>query len=152
MHQVRLEELVGETVEAIQPHARERGIVTHAFVPSYLPPVRANPEKVQRVLFNLMQNAIRHTPRDGTVTIIAEGKGDQVEIEVADTGQGIEPEDRHRVFEPFHRGGTEAPRTRSGAGLGLTICRAIVEAHGGKIGLLDSNHGTRVRFSLPLAT
>jgi signal transduction histidine kinase len=151
LQQVQLDELVGETVEAMQPHARERGIVAQVVLPAKLPPVRANPEKVQRVLFNLIQNAIRHTPRDGTVTVRAERRERQVEIEVADTGEGIAPSERERVFEPFHRGGTEAARTRSGAGLGLTICRAIVEAHGGQIHLLDSGSGTRVSFTLPLA-
>ena len=70
---------------------------------------------------------------------------------MADTGDGISPADRDRVFEPFFRGGAEAARTRSGSGLGLAISRAIVEAHGGRIWLAPSEMGTRIRFSLPLA-
>jgi len=72
-----------------------------------------------------------------------------VEVEVADTGPGIAAEDRGRVFEPFFRGGADASRTGEGAGLGLAISRAIVEAHGGRIWLEDAALGTRVRFSLP---
>ena len=68
---------------------------------------------------------------------------------MSDTGDGIEAGDRLRVFEPFYRGGSESARTRAGAGLGLAISRAIVEAHGGRIWLADSPSGTRVRFSLP---
>jgi signal transduction histidine kinase len=152
LHQVQLDVLVEETVEAMQPQAHVRGITTRSHVAADLPAAHANPEKVQRVLFNLIQNAIRHTPSDGTITVAAEPREGYVEIEVADTGEGIAPEERDRAFEPFYRGGGEASRTRSGAGLGLTICRAIVEAHGGRIWLPESSAGTRVRFSLPSAT
>lgn len=151
MQQVRLDELVGETVEAMQPQAAAKRIAVLAEVPEGIATAHANPEKLQRVLFNLMQNAIRHTPPDGSVTVAAESSGRSVEIEVADSGAGVEPIDRERVFEPFYRGGAEASRTRTGAGLGLTICRAIVEAHGGRIWLADSRKGMRIRFSLPTA-
>ena len=152
LHHVPLDVLVEETVEAMAPQARVRGITTRSQVAADLPPARANPEKVQRVLFNLIQNAIRHTPSDGTITVAAEPRGGHLEIEVADTGEGIAPAARDRAFEPFYRGGAEASRTSSGAGLGLTICRAIVEAHGGRIWLAESSAGARVRFSLPTAT
>jgi signal transduction histidine kinase len=78
-----------------------------------------------------------------------------VEVEIADTGAGIAPEDRPHVFEPFYRGGADAVRTGSGSGLGLAIARVIVEAHGGRIWLADAPGGpggTRVRFTLPTAT
>jgi signal transduction histidine kinase len=117
-----------------------------------LAPARANPEKLQRVLFNLIQNAIRHTPADGSVTVAAETNGRHVEVEVADSGEGVAAAEREHVFEPFFRGGQGAARSGEGTGLGLTICRAIVQAHGGEIWLEDSSRGTRVRFSLPLAT
>jgi signal transduction histidine kinase len=100
------------------------------------------------VLFNLIQNAIRHTPADGSITVSAEAADDRLEIEVADTGDGIPAPDLERVFDPFFRGGTEAARTRNGAGLGLAISRAIVEAHGGRIWVEDAAAGARVRFSL----
>jgi len=103
------------------------------------------------VLFNLIQNAIRHTPADGSVVVRAQPAGDAVEIEVSDTGDGIAATDRERVFEPFFRGGAQAARPSNGAGLGLAISRAIVEAHGGRIWLEDAPRGTRIRFSLPSA-
>ena len=99
------------------------------------------------MLFNLIQNAIHHTPPDGSVTVRVEDAGGGVEIEVADTGAGIAAEQRDRVFEPFYRG--DAARQSPGAGLGLAISRAIVEAHGGSIWLEDATVGTRVRFRLP---
>jgi len=125
--------------------------MVQAQVTGDLPPAKANPEKLQRVLFNLIQNAIRHTPEDGTVTVFAETIDECVEIEVTDTGQGIQTADQAKVFQPFFKGGDEGARTRPGAGLGLTICRAIVEAHGGRIWLAQRGDGTRVRFSLPQA-
>ena len=107
---------------------------------------QANAEKVQRVLFNLIQNAIRHTPADGSVTVRARNAGGGVEIEVADEGEGIAPADGERVFDAFYRG--DESRSEDGAGLGLAISRAIVEAHGGRIWLEDAPPGTRVRFTL----
>ncbi|MBA2507090.1 MAG: HAMP domain-containing histidine kinase [Thermoleophilaceae bacterium] len=151
MQQVRLDELVSETVEAMRPAADERGVLVRTEVPAGIAPAHGNPEKLQRVLFNLIQNAIRHTPSDGSVAVRAQANGANVEVEVADTGEGITGPDRDRIFVPFFRGGGEAPRTRSGAGLGLPICRAIVEAHGGMIWLEEAETGARVRFSLKLA-
>jgi signal transduction histidine kinase len=106
------------------------------------------------VLFNLIQNAIRHTPADGSVTVRAASDGSSVEIEVADTGEGIAPGDRERVFEPFQQGAGRAARSDGSAGLGLAISRAIVEAHGGRIWVVEepgsgAPSGARVRFSLP---
>ncbi len=152
LEQVRLDELVQETVEAMRGQADARGVIVTARVTGELPPARANPEKLQRVLFNLIQNAIRHTPADGTVTVCAETIDECVEIEVTDTGEGIDSADQEKVFQPFFKSGEQAAaRTRPGAGLGLTICRAIVEAHGGRIWLGERGPGTRVRFSLPRA-
>jgi signal transduction histidine kinase len=100
------------------------------------------------VLFNLIENAIRHTPADGSVTVRAEPAGEWVEIEVADTGAGIPAADRERLFEPFVRGAGNG-EDDTGAGLGLALSRAIVEAHGGRMWLADSDIGTRVRFGIP---
>jgi signal transduction histidine kinase len=151
LERIQLDELVGETVEAMRLEAESRGISV-AFEPGG--PFRvahANPEKVQRVLFNLIQNAIRHTPADGSVVVRAERVADRIEIEVADSGDGIAPEEREQVFTAFYRGGTDSARTGGGAGLGLAVSRAIVEAHGGEIWLPEASAGTRVRFSLPAA-
>jgi len=151
LEQVPLHELVSETVEAMRQQAEAKGVAVLAEVPETLCPARANPEKLQRVLFNLIQNGIRHTPADGSVVVRAEPAASGIEFEVADTGDGIAPEERERVFTAFYRGGTDAARTSPGAGLGLAVSRAIVEAHGGRIWLADAVVGTSVRFSLPAA-
>jgi signal transduction histidine kinase len=118
-------------------------------VPGDLALARAAPEQIQRVLFNLIQNAIRHTPADGSVTVRAAAAGGDVQVEVADTGSGIADDDRERVFDAFFQGGVSAARSNGSAGLGLAISRAIVEAHGGRIWLEPSVAGTSVRFTLP---
>jgi signal transduction histidine kinase len=151
LQQVRIDELVEETVEAMRAQADAKHVAVRASFPDGLEPVRGNPERLQRVLFNLIQNAIRHTPADGSVTVMAQVNGASVEVEVADTGEGLPPDARERAFEPFYRGGHGAARTGEGTGLGLTICRAIIEAHGGEIWLADSARGARVRFRLPRA-
>lgn len=145
IEQVRLDELVCEAVEAMRPAAGTIRVHAETAVELRAP---GNPEKLQRVLFNLIQNAIRHTPPDGAITVRARAAPGGVEVEVADTGSGIDADDRARIFEPFYRG--NRARTDSGAGLGLAICSAIVEAHGGRIWLADAEVGTSVRFALPL--
>jgi signal transduction histidine kinase len=152
LERVPLGELVGETVEAMRVQAEAKGVAVTADVPNTMSPARANPEKLQRVLFNLIQNAIRHTPADGSVVVRAEPVADRIEIEVADDGDGIAHDERERVFTAFYRGGADAARTGAGAGLGLAVSRAIVEAHGGRIWLPETTIGTRVRFSLPAAS
>ncbi|MDX6720280.1 MAG: hypothetical protein QOJ63_2534 [Solirubrobacteraceae bacterium] len=157
MRQVQIDELVEETVAAMRPAAQAGGISVRAEIDPSLVPAHVNPERIQRVLFNLIQNAIRHTPADGSVTVRAASAGTSVEIEVADTGEGIAAGDRERVFEPFAQGTDRASRTDGSAGLGLAISRAIVEAHGGRIWIVDeprddADAGARVRFSLPGAT
>jgi signal transduction histidine kinase len=148
MRQVELGELVEETVAAMRVGAEAKGVAVAADLQPLPCPARADPERLQRVLFNLLENAIRHTPADGSVTVRAEPAGDWVEIEVADTGAGIPQGERERLFEPFVRGGSNGDDD-TGAGLGLALSRAIVEAHGGQIWLADSETGTRVRFVIP---
>jgi signal transduction histidine kinase len=146
MRQVELGDLIDEAVAAMRAAAAERGVRINAEVPAGGLVAQANAEKVQRVLFNLIQNAIRHTPADGSVTVRARPLGKAVEVEVDDEGEGIAPADGDRVFEAFYRG--DASRGEDGAGLGLAISKAIVEAHGGRIWLEPGSPGTRVRFTL----
>ncbi|HXA55090.1 MAG TPA: HAMP domain-containing sensor histidine kinase [Solirubrobacteraceae bacterium] len=146
---VDLAALVGEACELVRPATEAAGVALRTELPPDLVPAEADADKLRRVLLNLLQNALRHTPPDGSVAISAAAVDGAVEVEVADTGAGIPPEDRPHVFEPFYRGGGDAARSGPGSGLGLAIARAIVEAHGGRIWLADSGSGTRVRFTLP---
>ena len=111
----------------------------------------ASPERLQRVLFNLLENAVAHAPAGGAVTLTAARENGVVRFEVADTGSGITPEDAARVFDRFYRGGDGASRPAGGAGLGLAIARAIVEAHGGRIWVANpGERGARLAFTVPV--
>jgi signal transduction histidine kinase len=152
MRQIELALLVDETIEAMRPEAGAKGVEIRSQLGERPLSARADPEKIQRVLFNLIRNAIRHTPADGSVTVRAEAGSEEIEVEIADTGDGIPAEEREHVFDTFFRGGVNASRHSDGAGLGLAVSRAIVETHGGRIWLAPAERGTRVRFSLPSAT
>jgi len=146
IRQVELGPLIDETVAAMRAQADARGVRVAAELPAGGLTAAADAEKVQRVLFNLIQNAIRHTPADGSVTVRARAQGGDVEVEVDDEGEGIAAADASRVFDAFYRG--DVSRGDDGAGLGLAIAKAIVEAHGGRIWLEPGTPGTRVLFTL----
>jgi signal transduction histidine kinase len=115
--------------------------------------VDADPERIHQVLFNLVDNAVRFTPPGGQVAIDALRTGERVRIDVSDTGVGIAPEHLPRLFERFYR--ADPARSREdggGTGIGLTIARSIVEAHGGRItARSDPGHGATFTFDLPAA-
>ncbi len=149
MERVDLAIIVADTLDAMQSDADAGQVTLRGEVPTGLPTVQGNPEKLQRVLFNLLQNAIRHAPAGSAVAVLAAADGGDVHVEVADEGPGIADADRASVFDAFVQAGDRASRGLGGAGLGLAISRAIVEAHDGRIALVDADGGARVRFSLP---
>lgn len=101
--------------------------------------VNVDRRRMGQVLDNLLDNALRHTPPDGSVRLFARQSGNEVEIIVADTGEGIPPDQLAHIFERFYRGDTARDRDRGGSGIGLTISRAIIDAHGG--GLTGASEG-----------
>jgi signal transduction histidine kinase len=153
LEETSLHDLVSDTLSSFGPEAERRGIRLVGEVSPEVDPVLASPSKLQRVLYNLISNALRHTPADGTVFLRAQPQEGAVRVEVADTGEGIAPEDLPRVFERSFRG--ERSRSShgvgedSGAGLGLAIARGLVEAHGGKIDV-ESRLGGGSRFTFTL--
>ncbi len=148
-----LHDLISDTISSFQPQADNRSVRLVGEISGDVDPVLANPPRLQRVLHNLVSNALRHTPADGTVALRAAPHGSEVRVEVSDTGEGIAPEDLPRVFERSFR--AERSRTRSeedgapGAGLGLAIARGLIEAHGGTMDVESSlGGGSRFRFTL----
>ena len=112
---------------------------------------RCAPEKVERVLFNLVTNALRHTPSDGSVAVRVEQVDHEVRVTVEDTGEGLGDEARRRMFDRFWR--ADPARSVRGSGLGLAIARGLVEAHGGRIWAEERpGGGARVSFTLPAAS
>jgi signal transduction histidine kinase len=171
LQRASLDDLISDALEGVRPQAVAKGVQLQGSVASGVGPVLVAPQKIERVLYNLVTNAIRHTPSDGVVTITAmlgdrgSGSGDQeiplpdprspipdsyVVVEVADSGEGIAPEDLPWIFDRFYRGEKSRSRATGGAGLGLAIARGIVEAHGGRIWAESAQgRGARIRFTLP---
>ncbi|CAA9455026.1 MAG: hypothetical protein AVDCRST_MAG14-1478 [uncultured Rubrobacteraceae bacterium] len=156
MELASLHDLISDTLSGFRPQAERLGVRLVGEVSGDVDPVLMNPPKLQRVLQNLISNALRHTPADGTVLLRAEPRGEMVHVEVADTGEGIAPQDLPRVFERSFR--AERSRTLaekehdSGAGLGLAIARGLIEAHGGKIDAVSHpGRGALFYFTLPRA-
>lgn len=125
--------------------ARHRNISLAADILPDLPAISADPDRLQQVILNLLDNGIKFTPAGGQVTLAATQREEEIEISMRDTGRGMSDDEQARAFEPYYRG------EGGSAGLGLTIARAIVEAHGGRMGIESSRgEGCRVWFTLPL--
>jgi signal transduction histidine kinase len=139
--------VVSSSLRGVQAEARLRHVRLASDVDEALTATFA-PDKVERVLMNLLTNALRHTPSDGAVAIRAESLPGEVHVAVEDTGDGLDAEAQERMFERFWRG--DRARTSRGAGLGLAIARGLVEAHGGRIWAEErEGGGARVCFTLP---
>jgi two-component system sensor histidine kinase BaeS len=141
---IALKEWLTHTLGPWREAAQDKGLQWQATVPSSLPVLKADPDRLGQALGNLLSNAIKYTPSGGTVTVDAGVEGGMVWIRVGDTGPGIVPEEQGRIFEPFYRSqiGRRFPQ---GMGLGLSIARDVVIAHGGRLDV-DSAPGLGSHF------
>ena len=136
---------------AANDRATAAGVELHVECGADLPPVVVDRERMGQVLGNLLDNALRHTPAGGSVTLRGEPQAGGVTLSVTDTGSGIPAEHLPRVFERFYRVDTARSRTDGGSGIGLAIVKALVDAHGGRVTALSDGpgHGTRIEVHLP---
>jgi signal transduction histidine kinase len=149
LQRVPLAALVQSCLRGVEAEARLRSIQLASEVEDGVA-ARAAPEKVERVLLNLLTNALRHTPSDGAVAVRVQELTEEVQVTVEDTGEGLDEEARARMFERFWR--SDRARTSRGAGLGLAIARGLVEAQGGRIWAESRpGGGASVSFTLPAA-
>ena len=140
--------LVDETSEAFQ--MMDGGQRFRVDQPPRLPQVLADPRRIRQVLRNLVENAVKYSPGGGDIVISARARPDQVEVSVSDQGIGIEAEDLDRIFDRFYQVDSASTRKVGGSGLGLSICKAIVEAHGGQIWVeSEPEVGSTFHFTLP---
>jgi signal transduction histidine kinase len=150
---VNLDELVAETVEGLRPLAVQKDLDLVLDFPPELPQIWVDPMQMQRVMTNLIQNAITYTPVGGAIRVGGDATDDEVAVEIVDNGGGIPREDIPHVFDRLYRGEKSRTRQGDGAGLGLAIAKAIVEAHGGRIWAENVQpHGARFVFILPVAS
>jgi signal transduction histidine kinase len=149
LHRAELSPLIESCVRGLEPQAGAQRVDLQARI-NGSPAALCAPDKVERVLYNLLTNALRHTPSDGSVAVRVEPRVNEVEVTVEDTGEGLTDEASRRMFERFWRG--DRSRSGGGAGLGLAIARGLVEAQGGRIWAESRpNGGAAVRFTLPAA-
>ncbi len=147
---IDLGSVVAAAAERLRPLAERHGLELAVQAPAGLPAVRADPERIQQVVANLVHNAVKFTPPGGRVLVTAERRDDGVAVVVADTGIGIAPEALPRVFERFYK--TDRARATGGTGLGLAIAKHLVQAHGGRIWAESAGegHGAVFTFTLPV--
>ena len=147
LRELPLTPVVQSCLGGVAAEAASRGVRLEALGASDTT-ARFAPEKIERVLLNLLTNALRHTPTDGSVAVVVQPGDHEVCVRVEDSGEGIDDEGVERMFERFWRG--DRARSTPGAGLGLAIARGLVEAHGGRIWAEQrSGGGTSVSFTLP---
>ena len=147
LRETPLDGVVEACVRGLEADARAKGVRLETSFGERLPLVRCAPEKVERVLSNLLTNALRHTPSDGAVAVIVSAHDHAVTVAVEDSGEGLAGETAQRMFERFWRG--DLSRSSDGSGLGLAIAQALVEAQGGRIWAENrAEGGARVSFTL----
>ncbi len=153
-----LGELVRRVATAVEPAALERGVTLEVGVRPGLPPVYADGDRLRQVLHNLLGYALRHTPAGGKVHVTVDRtsqaeRGRCQTVSVSDTGTGIAPEELPHIFDRFYQADRRRAQEEGGTGLGLTIARSIVEAHGGRIWAASQpGSGTQITFGLPDAS
>ena len=146
--------LVKETAVAFQPIAKSQQIELHAELLGRLPTIQADGTRLRQSLHNLVDNALRHTPENGHILLQVEQIGQAVQIQVQDSGQGMNPEQIGHVFDRFYRADPSRSRESGGAGLGLAIVRAIAKAHGGSVTAVSPgpDKGSTFILALPVTS
>jgi signal transduction histidine kinase len=144
-----LKTLVAETIQALEPLAVEKGVTLADEVPP-LPEVTVDPFRIRQVLFNILFNALRHTPEGGRIIVNGKTGSGVITLSVQDNGEGLEPEQLPAVFERFYRADKSRSRETGGTGLGLAIVKAITEAHGGRAEASSAGKGEGSQFRIIL--
>ncbi len=144
-------ELIKQTVAGLQGRATARGLSVSIDIPDRLPAVNIDSRRIGQVLHNLLENALAHTAEGGIISVAARQQDSWVEVNVTDTGEGVPPEDLPNIFERFYRVDKSRARATGGSGLGLTIAKRLVEAHGGTIrAQSELGKGSRFSFTVPI--
>ncbi len=146
-YDIDLGEIAGNCVRNAQPEAEAAGVRLVAETHATRAPIDVT--KIERVVDNLLANALKYTPPGGVITVGTKRERERALLWVSDTGMGVAPEDRERIFEKFGQGAVQ-PKGRKSVGLGLAFCKYVVEAHGGRLWVEDSPEGGAVfRVELP---
>lgn len=151
MEDVDLNDLIQAAVESFETQTREKGLTVELDLPSDLPTVRGDADRLYQVIVNLLSNALRFNRDQGRIVVAGRETEGQVRIEVRDTGAGIPEHELPHIWERFYRADSSRAREEGGTGLGLAIVRSIVEAHGGTVSAESVvGKGSTLSFTLPL--
>lgn len=143
-------DLITTAAAAFAPRYQTKGVTLRSRGGDGLPEVWADPERIGQVLSNLLDNALRHTGPGGEVTVTAAAGGPGITLTVSDTGDGVPTEHLDKLFDRFYRADAARDRQHGGAGIGLSIAKALVEAHGGRIEAHSAGHGSGTTFTVYL--
>ncbi len=145
--------LVRSVVERGQGQSQERDVTLGLDAPTPAPEVRADVDRIEQVIRNLVSNALRHTPEGGLVTVRVRAASGSVEVSVVDNGTGVAPEELPFLFDRFYRGDRSRTNSKDGSGLGLAIVKRLVESHGGRVWAeSELGKGMVFHFTLPTAS
>ncbi|HJT18263.1 MAG TPA: PAS domain S-box protein, partial [Thermoanaerobaculia bacterium] len=150
LSEVDLRSILKSAMDAVKPSADARSIRVTMTVDNDIGTITADPTRLQQIVWNLLTNAVKFTPRDGRVELSAHMTRSSVQISVTDSGEGIDPEFLPHVFEPFKQAETPSTRVHGGLGLGLSIVRYMSEAHGGSVSAESAGRGKGAKFTVTL--
>jgi len=140
-----------QSVDAIRPRAEAKRIALTIDALADVPPASFDQERIGQVIANLLENAVRHTPEGGAITVATEALASTVRVSIKDNGSGISSDELSHIFDRFHRIDPSRTRATGGAGLGLTIAKQLIEAHGGSISVQSTvGEGSTFTFELPI--
>jgi PAS domain S-box-containing protein len=150
---IELSAVLNESIETLRSTAQAKGVYLQARLDPFAQPISGDPNRLQQVFWNLLNNAIKFTPKDGKVEVLLKHASTEVQVSVIDTGEGIAPEFLPYIFDRFQQGDASTTRRHGGLGLGLSIVKQLVELHGGNVRVQSEGMGKGATFSvhLPLA-
>ncbi len=150
VQRVDLPAVLNESIETLRATAEAKGVRLQAVVDPFAGPISGDPNRLQQIFWNLLNNAIKFTPKGGKVRVVLERVNSHVEVSVSDTGEGIAPEFLPYIFDRFQQGDSSTTRRHGGLGLGLAIVKQLVELHGGNVRVESGGIGQGATFTVQL--
>jgi PAS domain S-box-containing protein len=150
MQWIELSAVLNESIETLRSTAQAKGVFLQAWLDPFARPIYGDPNRLQQVFWNLLNNAIKFTPKDGKVEVVLKHASTEVQVSVIDTGEGIAPEFLPYIFDRFQQGDSSTTRRHGGLGLGLAIVKQLIELHGGNVRVQSDGLGKGATFSVRL--
>jgi CheY-like chemotaxis protein/two-component sensor histidine kinase len=147
---IELSAVLNESIETLRSTAQAKGVSLQVRLDPFARPIYGDPNRLQQVFWNLLNNAIKFTPKDGKVEVVLKHASTEVQVSVIDTGEGIAPEFLPYIFDRFQQGDSSTTRRHGGLGLGLAIVKQLIELHGGNVRVQSDGLGKGATFSVRL--